>query len=100
MKNPDSVNSLISWIKASKERTANPYLTPLIISEVEENPDALSQYKILNAASEFNQDPILWLKKIRAARKSGLDNYADQSLEILNQWLSEEELLTLKNLNY
>lgn len=100
LKNQESVNAFISWIKASKELTANPYLSPLIISEVQANSDILDQYEILNEATEFNQDPILWLKKVNAARASGLDTYADESLEILKQWVSEEELETLKNLNY
>ena len=98
--NSESVNHFISWIKASNDLTANPYLSPLIISAVAANSDPLAQYEILNAATEFNQDPILWLRKIKAARESGLDTYADESLEILKQWVSEEELLTLQNLNY
>ncbi len=105
VKNPDlrdkvSVNALISWINASDELTANPYLSPLIISAVETSPDALDQYEILNAATEFNHDPILWIKKIKAARASGLDTYANESFELLKQWVSAEELERLLNLNY
>ena len=100
LKNSESVNSYISWINASNELTANPYLSPLIISAVEANHDELSQYEILNGATEFNRDPMLWIKKIKAARESGLDNYADESLEFLKQWVGEEELQRLQNLNY
>ena len=100
LKNIDAVNSFISWVKASNELTANPYLSPLIISAVEINTDPLTQYEILNAATEFNQDPILWIKKIKAARESGLDTYANESLEILKQWVSPEELELLQNMNY
>lgn len=100
LKNKDSVKAFISWINGSDELTANPYLSPLIISAVEINTDPLTQYEILNAATEFNHDPILWLRKIRAARASGLDNYANESLEMLKQWVSVEELETLQNLNY
>jgi hypothetical protein len=100
LKNKESVNAFISWIKAGDELTANPYLSPLIISAVGINPDPLTQYEILNASTEFNHDPILWILKIKAARKSGLDNYANESLEILKQWISKEELETLQNLNY
>lgn len=100
LKNKDAVEAFISWTKASDELTANPYLSLLIISAVEINTDALAQYEILNAATEFNQDPILWIRKIKAARASGLDNYADQSLEQLKQWVSPEDLEQLQNSNY
>ncbi|RAI84968.1 hypothetical protein LV83_03761 [Algoriphagus yeomjeoni] len=103
--NPDltdekSVSAFISWINSGKELTANPYLSPLIISALQLNNDPLYQYEVLNAATEFNQDPILWLRKVEAARESGLDNYADESLEFLKQWVSEEELRRLQSLNY
>src|SRR5690606_23124116 len=68
LKNKEAVNSYISWIKSSDELTANPYLSPLIYSAVEINSDTLIQYEILNATTEFNHDPILWLQKIKAAR--------------------------------
>jgi len=100
LKNKNSVNAFISWIKASDELTANPYLSPLISSAVEINNDSLVQYEILNAATEFNFDPILWMMKIKAARESGLDKYADESLELLKQWVSVAELQSLQNLNY
>ena len=100
LKNKEAVNSFISWINSSDELTANPYLSPLIISAVNIIPDSLTKYEILNSATEFNQDPILWLLKIKAARESGLDNYANESLEILKQWISTEEIQTLQSLNY
>lgn len=100
LKNSESVNSYINWINASKELAANPYLSPLIISAVGENQDTLVQYEILNEATEFNRDPMLWLRKIKAARESGLDTYADESLELVEQWVSKEELQRLQNLNY
>ncbi len=98
--NEESVTSFVTWLKASKELTANPYLSPLIISELCAISDPLDQYEILNSATEFNQDPILWVKKIKAAKESGLDKYANEAQEILRQWVSEEELETLKDLNY
>nr|WP_139235828.1 hypothetical protein [Algoriphagus locisalis] len=92
LKNKASVNAFTSWINSGKEPIANPYLSPLIISELHNKTDPLDQYEILNSATEFNHDPILWLKKIKAARESGLDKYADESLEILKQWVSDDEL--------
>lgn len=100
LKNKESVSAFISWIKANDELTANPYLSPLIISAVAENTDPLTRYEILNTATEFNHDPMLWIKKISSARESGLDNYADESLELLSQWVSPEELEYLQTSNY
>ncbi|MDR7129619.1 hypothetical protein J2X69_001964 [Algoriphagus sp. 4150] len=100
LKNKNSVDAFVSWIKASDKLTANPYLSPLIISEIETKSDPLDQYEILNSATEFNHDPILWTKKIKAARESGLDRYANESLELLKQWISPEELTSLQNANY
>ena len=100
LKDVKSVNAFISWINSGKELTANPYLSPLIISAVDNKTDALDQYEILNSATEFNRDPILWLRKIKASRESGLDNYADESLELLKQWVSPEEIKRLQSENY
>ncbi|WP_111319780.1 tetratricopeptide repeat protein [Algoriphagus chordae] len=100
LKNIDAINAFISWIKASDDLTANPYLSPLIISAVEINTDPLDQYEILNNATEFNHDPILWIRKIKAAKEAGLDNYADESLEIIKQWVEPDELEALLNRNY
>lgn len=100
LKDENSVNAFISWINSGKELTANPFLSPLIISAIQLDEDPLYQYEVLNAATEFNKDPILWILKIKAARESGLDTYAAESLEYLKQWVSEDELQTILNLNY
>lgn len=97
--NSEALNSFIEWIHASNELTDNPYLTPLIINAVNTNSDPLLQYEILNAASEFNYDPILWLRKIEAAKAIGLDNYADGAREQLKGWITLEELANLPNIN-
>lgn len=98
-KNKSSIEAFIRWIGTSEELTANPYLTPLVFSAVEINTEALDRYEILNAASEFNHDPILWLKKIEAAKELGLDNYAADALTELLGWITEEELNQLLNSN-
>jgi len=95
----DAVDAFIRWINASNELTANPYLTPLIISAINSNSDPLLKYEILNAASEFNYDPILWLRKIEAAKAIGLENYADDARKQLQGWVTLEELATIPNIN-
>lgn len=97
--NTEAQNSFVEWINASNDLTANPYLTPLVISEVNSKSDPLLQYEILNAASEFNYDPMLWLRKIQAAKAIGLENYADGAREQLKGWITLEELANLPDIN-
>ncbi len=100
LKNKESVQSLLDWLGLGDELTGNPYLTPLILSAVEINQDPLVRYELLNTATEFNKDPILWIKKAAAAREIGLDNYADESLVLMEEWVSPENLERLKSGNY
>jgi len=72
-------------------------LFPLILSAALVNTDPLAKYEILNSATEFNRDPILWMEKIKAAEAIGLDNYAAEALIQLQEWLSSEEILVLQN---
>jgi hypothetical protein len=64
------------------------------------NQDPLTKYEILNSASEFNRDPLLWIAKINAAKAIGLDNYANDALIQMQEWLSKEEILQLELGNY
>lgn len=104
LENPDlksinSVNSLLDWLGLGEELTGNPYYTPLIISAALINTDPLAKYEILNSATEFNRDPILWMEKIKAAKAIGLDNYANEALIQMQEWLTPEEILALQNRN-
>jgi hypothetical protein len=104
LKNPDlksiiSVNSLLEWLGLGEELTGNPYYSPLILSAALVNADLLVKYEILNSATQFNRDPILWMKKIKTAEAIGLDNYASEALIQLQEWLSAEEILALQNRN-
>jgi hypothetical protein len=104
LKNPDlksiiSVNSLLEWLELGEELTGNPYYSPLILSAALVNADLLVKYEILNSATQFNRDPILWMKKIKTAEAIGLDNYASEALIQLQEWLSAEEILALQNRN-
>lgn len=79
---------------------SNPYFTPLIISASFSTKDPLAKYEILNSATEFNQDPILWIEKVKAAQVLGLDNYAEEALIQMQEWLNQEEISKLKSGNY
>jgi hypothetical protein len=104
LENPDlksinSVNSLLDWLGLGEELTGNPYYSPLILSATLINIDPLAKYEILNSATEFNRDPIIWIEKIKAAEAIGLDNYAAEALIQLQEWLSADEILVLQNRN-
>jgi hypothetical protein len=105
LQNPDwssqaSLKSFLDFLQVGEELTANPYRTPLILSAAERLPDPLAQYELLNAASEFNRDPMLWIRKVQAAKRIGLDNYASSALEEMSTWLSWDEIELLQGINY
>ncbi|WP_075350720.1 tetratricopeptide repeat protein [Algoriphagus marinus] len=100
LKSIDSIESLLAWLGLEEELTSNPYYTPLILSAAMISQDPLTKYEILNSASEFNRDPMLWIAKINAAKAIGLDNYANDALIQMQEWLSREEILQLERGNY
>jgi len=93
--NANSLRSFTKLIGASEELTANPYLSPLIWSTFLQTKDGLEAYELLQSATEFNKDPLLWAKKVQAARDLGLDQYATEAREEMKTWMSEEEIEAL-----
>ncbi|MEY3647154.1 MAG: hypothetical protein RLZ13_36 [Bacteroidota bacterium] len=93
--NANSLRSFTKLIGASEELTANPYLSPLIWAAALQTKDKQQAYELLQAASEFNKDPLLWAKKIQAAQELGLDRYAIEAREEMKDWMSEEEIEAL-----
>jgi hypothetical protein len=98
--NANSLRSFTQFLGVPEVLNANPYFTPLILSAASQAKDPLAAYELLNSASQFNKDPLLWVKKIKAARELGLDNYAIEAQEELSQWLSQEEIEKLLGANY
>lgn len=94
--NKESVQAMLNWLKLGDELTGNPYYSPLIWSAQLIQSDPLAQYEILNAATEFNRDPILWMKKVQVARQIGLSNYATDALGKMSEWIYEETLYQLQ----
>ena len=93
--NANSLRSFTRLIGASEELTANPYFSPLIWAAALQTKDKLREYELLQSASEFNKDPLLWAKKIQAAQDLGLDRYATETREEMKNWMSEEEIEAL-----
>ena len=93
--NANSLRSFTKLIGASEELTANPYFSPLIWAAALQTKDKLQGYELLQSASEFNKDPLLWAKKIQAAQDLGLDRYATEAREEMKNWMSEEEIEAL-----
>lgn len=90
--NPNSLRAFARFIGSSEELTANPYLSPLIWSAALQTKDKLQVYELLQSASEFNKDPLIWAKKVHTAQRLGLDRYAAEALEEMKMWMSEEEI--------
>ncbi|RIW12723.1 hypothetical protein D0X99_18170 [Algoriphagus lacus] len=95
-----SLTSFMEFFQIGDELSANPYRTPLILSAAERLQDPLAQYELLNSASEFNKDPMLWIRKVQAARRIGLDNYATAALQEMSTWLTWDEIELLQGVNY
>lgn len=93
--NANSLRAFTKFIGSSEELTANPYFGPLIWSAALQTKDGLQAYELLQAASEFTKDPLLWAKKVQAAQAIGLDQYATEAREEMKTWMSEEEIETL-----
>jgi hypothetical protein len=98
--NPESMLAFTQFLQVGEELNANPYKTPLILSAADRLEDPLDQYELLNTASEFNKDPMLWIRKVQAAKRIGLDNYATAALEEMNKWLTWDEIEFLRGTNY
>lgn len=90
--NPNSLRAFARFIGSSDELTANPYFSPLVWSASLQTKDKLQAYEILQSASEFTKDPLIWAKKVKAAKELGLDSYATEALEEMKFWMSEEEI--------
>jgi hypothetical protein len=97
---PESLKAYCNWLQVGDELTANPYLTPLILIAAKQTQDPVMAYQILNNASEFNHDPVLWILKIKAARKIGLDNYANEAFLELSKKIPISELSLLQEKNF
>lgn len=98
--NQSSISKFMNYQNLGEELTGNPYLTPLILVAAERINDPLDQYEVLNAAAEFNKDPILWIRKIQSARRIGLGNYATAALMEMREWMSDQELEKLQLENF
>ncbi|NVJ87309.1 MAG: hypothetical protein HWE15_13445 [Algoriphagus sp.] len=96
LQNQESVQTFLNWLGKGDELTGNPYLSPLIWSAQLIQSDPLIQYEILNTATEFNRDPILWMKKVQVARQLGLSNYATDALGKMSEWIDDETLYQLQ----
>ncbi|WP_026970049.1 hypothetical protein [Algoriphagus terrigena] len=105
LQNPDwsdqtSLLAFSEFLQVGEELTANPYRTPLILSAADRLQDPLAQYELLNTASEFSRDPLLWIRKVQAAKRIGLDNYATDAIQEMNTWMTWEEIELLMGTNY
>ena len=97
---PTALLAYSEFLQAGEELTANPYRTPLILSAADRLADPLAQYELLNTASEFSRDPLLWIRKVQAAKRIGLDNYATDAIQEMRTWMTWDEIEFLQGTNY
>ncbi|MEN2282531.1 hypothetical protein AAGF08_10370 [Algoriphagus sp. SE2] len=90
--NENALEAFANWLKVENDLTANPYFTSLILAAAEKVEDPLNQYELLNEMSQFNHDPLLWQKKIQAAKKLNLDNYVNDALIEMSKWVPESKM--------
>lgn len=88
------------WVKPNLSPTRNAYLTPLVLKAVENENDDLKKYEMLQEASQFNKDPLLWINFVKQSRKIGLESYGSNALMEMQGWLdaTEIEKLQMENL--
>lgn len=96
----NSLGAFMRFFGLNEELTANPYFTPLVLSAADRAKDPLLAYEIINSASDFNQDPLLWIRKVQAAKRIGLDNYATAAIQDMSAWLTWDEIEKLQMTNY
>ncbi|GAA0879932.1 hypothetical protein GCM10009119_29020 [Algoriphagus jejuensis] len=98
--NQASLLAFSEFLQVGEELSANPYRTPLILSAADRLQDPLAQYELLNTASEFSKDPLLWIKKVQAAKRIGLGNYATDAIQEMSTWMSWDEIEFLQGTNF
>jgi tetratricopeptide (TPR) repeat protein len=81
-------------------RTRNAYWSPMIWRALEEEPEILVKYEILQEAIQFNKDPLLWILYVKYSRQMGLDNYASEALASMQGWLDSDQIERLQMENF
>ena len=74
----------------------NAYWTPFIFMAVDQKSDMIEQYSILQEATDFNRDPLLWIYLAKHSRMAGLDQYASEALRSLRDWIDDATLEALQ----
>tara|TARA_R110002124_G_scaffold82664_11_gene216910 strand:+ start:25371 stop:28148 length:2778 start_codon:yes stop_codon:yes gene_type:complete len=74
----------------------NPYLTPMVLAQMEQIEEAEKRYELLQGACQFNKDPVLWVTLVKYCRIIGLDQYASANLRLMAEWIGQEDLTELQ----
>ncbi|SHM46047.1 Tetratricopeptide repeat-containing protein [Cyclobacterium lianum] len=78
----------------------NAYLTPMVLAAANDLADDEKRYALLQEASQFNKDPLLWIELVRYSRIIGMDQYASSNLAMMAEWIAPEDLLELQLENF
>lgn len=76
--------------------SANAYRTPMVLASVKNISEAEEKYRLLQEASQFNKDPLLWIELVKYCRIIGLDQYASSNLALMSEWIGQEDLIRLQ----
>ncbi|WP_162344237.1 tetratricopeptide repeat protein [Cyclobacterium salsum] len=74
----------------------NAYRTPMVLAAIERVSEAEERYRLLQEASQFNKDPLLWIELVKYCRIIGLDQYASSNLATMSEWIGQEDLTQLQ----
>lgn len=90
--NNERLNNLIKESRINQ----NAYWTPFIFMAVDQKSDMIEQYNVLQEATDYNRDPLLWIYLAKHSRMAGLDQYASEALRSLRGWVDDDTLEALQ----
>lgn len=90
--NNERLNNLIKESRINQ----NAYWTPFIFMAVDQRADMIEQYSVLQEATDYNRDPLLWIYLAKHSRLAGLDQYASEALRSLRGWVDDATLEALQ----
>jgi len=90
--NNERLNKIIKESRVNQ----NAYWTPFVFMALDQRADMIEQYNVLQEATDYNRDPLLWIYLAKHSRLAGLDQYASEALRSLRGWVDDATLEALQ----